>query len=125
MSDLNRFILNCFDVNRIIRQRKENASILRRLLTQVVDVMDFSSDECPFGIPVRIRERDAFRKYLIQHRVYCAVHWPFDGTLSEERTQAKANADSLITLPIDHRYSEEHMEYLADLIQNYGGQLSF
>ena len=125
MSDLNRFLMDCFEVNRIMKRRKENAALLRRLLSPVVDVISFAPEECPFGIPLRIRERDTFREYLNEKRVYCAVHWPFDGLLPEERPQAKENADALITLPIDQRYSEKHMEYLADLIRKYGGQLSF
>ena len=43
----------------------------------------------------------------MEHRIYCAVHWPFDGICGEEREQARKNGDELISLPIDQRYGIE------------------
>ena len=126
LSDFNRFVAGCIDVKQLVDQRKVNARRLRALLgTAFPFLMDYGDDECPLGIPLRVPERDRFRQYLMENHIYCAVHWPFDGICSEVRINAVRNARELITLPIDQRYSEEHMKYLADVILKYGGKLSF
>ena len=61
----------------------------------------------------------------MDHRVYCAVHWPFDETRKEERPMGREWAGKLISLPVDQRYGEEEMVYLADMIHHYGGDLIF
>ena len=129
LSDLNRFIIECNGIQEIIQRRKKNAVYLEeRLKTErpeVIPTVYWNRKDCPFAIPLRVRDRDAFRRYLMEHRVYCAVHWPEDEFMSDERKQAIKNARELISLPIDQRYGREHMNYLAETIRNYRGELAF
>ncbi|MCR4838359.1 MAG: aminotransferase class I/II-fold pyridoxal phosphate-dependent enzyme [Eubacterium sp.] len=125
MSDFNSFVAECVDVEDLVAARKRNARLLETLLPQELVSIRFSEDECPFGFPVRVPKRDRFREYLMENRIYCAVHWPFDGFMEDRRPGAVANAKELITLPVDQRYAEEDMQYMADVIKKYGGKLTF
>ena len=69
--------------------------------------------------PIRIRNRDKLRKYLMYHRIYCAVHWPFDGCQMESRLMAKRNAEELLSLPIDQRYGAKEIDYLCEVLSKY------
>ena len=68
-------------------------------------------------------DRDEFRAYLMEHRIYCAVHWPFDGVNEMDRPMGKENAENLISLPIDQRYGYEELEYMASVISAYRGNM--
>ena len=48
-----------------------------------------AEDACPLVLPVRVKDRDALRRRLMEHRIYCAVHWPFDGVQADERPLAR------------------------------------
>lgn len=130
ISDFSKYILSCVDVNDIIFKREKNYKKLRDGLDglQIVPAISLDVDECPFVFLLRIPDRDKFRNYLIDHRIYCAVHWPFDGLCSAERSQAKKFGDELISLPIDQRYENRHIEYLISVIKKYkskGGKLLY
>lgn len=127
MSDLSRFLIACVDVNRLVQKRKHNTNRLFNGLKKmgIEGICEFDKCECPFAYPLRVRERDVFKKYLMDNRIYCAVHWPFDGIMPEKRIQAIENANSLISLPIDQRYGDKEIDYMIDVISKYGGELSF
>ena len=48
-----------------------------------------------------MKGRDALRRRLMEHRIYCAVHWPFDGVQADERPLARKLAAQMLSLPID------------------------
>lgn len=127
ISDFSSFIIECMDVEDIIMKRKRNYSFLKEKLKTLgmVPVCEIFESQCPFVFPLRVLNRDAFRKYLQENKVYCAVHWPFDNICPDERRMGKRNSETLISLPIDQRYGIHEMEYLFDVISKYGGTLSF
>lgn len=127
ISDFSKFVLKCTDIDEIISRRKRNAEHLKKGLDEIglVSFRNFNSEECPFAMPIRVKNRDDFRKYLISKRIYCAVHWPFFDIKKEQRRQAKDNAKELLSLPIDQRYTEEDMDYLLSVIKEYGGELIY
>ena len=125
MSHLTTFMLSCFDLKEISEKRRENFSFLERELHEHCGrspAVVFSKDDCPFAYPLRVaRGRDAFRSYLIGHRVYCAVHWPRDGICEAQRPTMVKNADEMISLPIDQRYGRKEMSELARIVSQYRG----
>lgn len=127
ISDLAHFIISCVNVSDLIERRKRNYSKLRYRLKQlgVSPAVALMENDVPFVFPIRVDDRDAFRAFLIENRIYCAVHWPFDGFKGEQRRQAIRNAETLISLPIDQRYDDTHIDYLADVISKYRGDLTF
>lgn len=127
MSDFSRYLIGCVDINQLIEKRRKNSQRLLMGLEEigVSSARGFKRNECPLVVPVRVRNRDEFRKYLIDNRIYCAVHWPFDGFKAHERKHAVDNAESLISLPVDQRYGDEEIDYMIDVIRRYGGGLSY
>lgn len=127
MSDFAKYILNCVDVDFLVQRRKKNYKFLKELLLEmgIKPAIEADADDCPLAMPIRVPQRDKFRNYLIDKKVYCAVHWPFDGIDEQDRPVAKKNSQELISLPIDQRYSEEDIRYLAKIIGGYGGKLTF
>lgn len=124
ISDLARFMLKCFNIDSIIAKRIRNYKRLGNFLSnRGIKYREFSDTDCPLVFPLRVKERDSFRRYLMNNKVYCAVHWPFDNIRSNERRMAKLNADELISLPIDQRYKDTDIDYLCDVIDKYGKDL--
>ncbi len=121
ISDLNRWILQCISIRKLINRRRENAQFLLEGLRQIgINLPDYAPEECPFAVPLRVKNRDVFRAGMIEKRIYCAVHWPFDSFRANERKQAQRNAEELISLPIDQRYNLRHMEYLLNAVKTLG-----
>lgn len=81
----------------------------------------FDDSECPLVYPIRVRDRGRFRRYLIENRIYCAVHWPFDGIKEEQRSNAKINAETMLSLPTDQRYGSKEIDHMLEVIHDYGG----
>lgn len=127
LSDFSRFIGSCVSINHLIETRRRNFQQLDRLLDKcgVKPVVDFASSSVPLVYPIRVNHRDSLRAYLMDNKIYCAVHWPFDNHQPMQRPFAVKNAEELISLPIDQRYGEVHMHYLIDVLSRYGGDLLF
>lgn len=125
ISDFSRFIISCIDIQKLVLKRQENYFFLKKQLEKmgINPVCFLEKTDCPFVLPIRVKSRNEFRSYLMDNRIYCAVHWPFDGYRSSERLMGKHNADTLISLPIDQRYGINDMKYLVDVIANYKGEI--
>lgn len=127
ISDLSKFIASCMSIDDLIKKRKENyqylyEGLLKRGIKPAIELKD---GETPLVFPIRLHERDSLRSYLVDKKIYCAVHWPFYEHLSEMRPFARKNAYELLSLPIDQRYDKAHMDYLIQAIDDYGGNLKF
>lgn len=127
ISDFARYVASCVDVEKLKLARKRNYDLLNNNLIRsgIKPVLGIGESDIPLVYPIRVKNRDKLRSYLMDNRIYCAVHWPFDNQNSEDRPFAIRNADELISLPIDHRYDEEHIYYLIDVLSRYGGDLLF
>ena len=127
ISDFSKFLASCVSVEQLKNKRKKNfkqlANNLRKL--DVSPAIKYGQYDTPFVYPLRVRDRNKLRSFLISNKIYCAVHWPFDNHKPEQRPFAKRNAYELISLPIDQRYDEVHIEYLIDTVRQYGGDLLF
>lgn len=125
ISDYSEFLLRCNDVNDIVKKRKSNLNHLKNELSKIgiTQICNFTENDCPFTLPVMVPDRDNFRKYLMENKIYCAVHWPFDGRVRNERPLAFTLSNNMISLPIDQRYGEEEMAYLLKVIDAYKGRL--
>lgn len=127
ISQFARYIIGCIDVKKVIEKRKINYNRLRKGLQEkgLMPIKKLDADECPLAYVVRVNNRDEFRNYLMKNRIYCAVHWPFDGIKKELRCNAIDNSNTLLSLPIDQRYGNIEIDYMIDIICKYGGELSF
>lgn len=127
MSDLCKFLISCVDIGELISTRRRNYKTVKNYFKEwgVTSPCMIHEENCPLVFLLRVKNRDVLKTFLINNRIYCAVHWPFDGFKAEERQFAKELADQLISLPIDQRYSDEDMEFLIGIMKKYGGTLTF
>lgn len=95
-------------------------NILRNLLKSY-NIKVFAVDginQVPIFCPIKSRMRDELKDYLIINHIYCPTHWPLYDELKIYEV-ALNNSIEELTIPIDQRYSEEDMRYIADKIINF------
>lgn len=127
MSDFARYVASCVDVGKMRFTRRKNYDLMNNYLMtrDIKPAVELEEPDTPLVYPIRVKNRDKLRSYLMDNKIYCAVHWPFDNHKPEDRPFAIRNADELISLPIDQRYDEKHIYYLIDVLSRYGGDLLF
>lgn len=126
ISYFSEFLLNYYDTIEITNKRKENYSHLLNEITNLglKPVVQLGEKCCPFVLPIELDERNNLRQYLLENRVYCAVHWPLNDTpLCWNETSYKLS-QRILSLPIDQRYGTKEIAYLARLLNNYKGSLA-
>lgn len=72
----------------------------------------------PFSMPILCKNRNELRKYLIENKVYCAIHWNQD--FMSEKVGERDISNSILSLPIDERYTTKDMKILAKIINKFG-----
>ena len=121
MSDYSKFLLSCFSISTIRQKRTENYNNLLDFFESYNPAAAVfpKLSGTPFVFPVLAKNRDALRSYLIEHQIYCAVHWPVSHTPFEHHEAARHFSAHLLSLPVDQRYGTAHMEYLKNTLQQY------
>lgn len=122
MSDMSSTLLECMNLKKISEKRKHNrdylsSNIKHKDITVVYPAGE--TDYVPFVFPVLVKDRNRFRSYLMEHHIYCAVHWPIETEEQQKNMEASFLSNHLLSLPIDQRYTEIEMEYMANIINNY------
>lgn len=133
MSWLSTYMMRRTDVEKIARARQVNwLSLYKRLDKEgMLDYLtplfnDLESGEVPLGFPVQVADgkRDEFREFLSAQHIYCPIHWALehlensDQKYSEELNRSR----NILTLPIDQRLSEQHLEYMVKATIDYFGR---
>ena len=62
--------------------------------------------------------RDEFRKYLIQNRIYCPIHWELSNIHSISEN-AKEIYNNVLSLVCDQRYDESEIRYFIEKINEF------
>ena len=110
----------------LMMSRRNNAKILMDGVADLADerincfVGNMGSNDTPLFVPVWIQaeDRNELRRYLIEHSIYCPVHWP----LSELHTISNAAKDVYqceLSLLCDQRYDHTDMYRILETIKEY------
>ena len=108
-------------VAEMVQARKRNYRFLQQRLREWAELRVAAvpkEGDCPLVYPVRVSRRDDLRRYLMDQKIYCAVHWPMAGT-PMERTASARYAQEELSLPIDQRYDEKELMYLVEKLWQY------
>lgn len=116
MSTLTERILSGVDFKHIIKKRRENFSFLHEKLKEknLLNI-DFDDDCIPMIYPFRTNDME-IRQKLINERIYCASYWPNVQDWCDENKNAFTLSKEIIALPIDQRYSIEHMKKILEYV---------
>lgn len=117
MSRLTQEVLAATDAKALIRARRRNEGLLRRLLGDLALLPAGDGQYAPFGFPIRVPDREKFAAYLHTHGIFAAHHWPRMPSPIKEFPFEHALSDAIITLPVDHRYAPGQMRHMAALVR--------
>jgi len=105
------------------RRRRNYTSLLGKLRPTclVQPLFGYLPDAMtPLGFPILSQERDRLRAYLIGNRIYPPVHWPLPAVVPhDEFPEADKVSRSILTIPIDQRYDERDMCYVANVLNGF------
>lgn len=120
MSELTQRLLEAIDYQEVSEKRKENFKYLHTLLgTKNKLCFDISQDAVPMIYPFYTDYPD-LRKKLTENRVYVATYWPNVFEWCERDCLEYKLSGHLLPLPVDQRYGKEDMQYIAEIIMDYG-----
>ncbi|MFN2185742.1 MAG: DegT/DnrJ/EryC1/StrS family aminotransferase [Anaerolineae bacterium] len=72
---------------------------------------------CPLGFPIRTADRERLRQRLIAHQIFPPVHWLRPAQVPAcDFPQAAALAEEELTIPIDQRYTWQHMDRILETV---------
>lgn len=109
------------DVEAIIAARRTNAQYLIDKLQDLSGIElwrpEIKPNDAPLFVPILVKNghRDALKHYLLNHSIYCPVHWP----QSEHHRGCKDLYDKELSLICDQRYSMEDMNREIAVIKNF------
>lgn len=119
-------VLEQTDLPSLMMARRSNAKVLIDGITDLADerircfVTNMGAHDTPLFVPVWIKAdiRNDLRRYLIEHSIYCPVHWPLSDLhiISDE---AKQLYHSELSLVCDQRYDHLDMYRMVETIKNY------
>lgn len=114
-SEITRSVIERTDFNETAAVRSANASVIMSGLADLgLAPMIIPDGDCvPFFIPVRLGNRDAVRRELFRHNIFCPVHWPSDDVITGLGTVMSEQELSII---IDQRYCREDMERIIEVM---------
>lgn len=123
MTKLSRQILECGDIQKLIEKRKQNYNHLEQNLdnTLIKKALKPSDFECNLFLPIYVKNRDKFRKYLSKNSIYCPIHWPIEEESLLKFDNINYISKNIISLPIDQRYDLLDMDFICDVINKYKG----
>lgn len=108
------------DIETIKKTRQENSKVLIEGLKQFkkINTIGITETDVPLFVPIMVLvgKRDKLRKYLIDHSVYCPIHWPLSEVYEIQDTYIYDNSLSLIC---DQRYKLRDMERIIEVIDKF------
>ncbi|HOS46250.1 MAG TPA: hypothetical protein PLQ69_07220 [Paludibacter sp.] len=117
MSQLTTLLLTkAFDYDFIKKQRQKNFRILALMLPDLAIYRNLPDGVTPLGFPIRYYNRKFLQKQLFARNIFPPIHWVIDTYVPHEFEKSHKLSQQILTLPCDHRYTEEDMIYLANAV---------
>ena len=115
--------LSRFDVQGMKDQRRRNAKILLKYVSEYALFSELEEDDCPLFVPVVLPHevRNRLRKHLIENRIYCPIHWP-TSRLHKLTPETERIYTEELSLVCDQRYDEKDMERMGQIIAEFLAQ---
>ncbi len=101
-------------------KRIKNHAILSRALMGDVEAPGgvYGAGDVPSGHFIRVNRRDELKERLAADRIFCPVHWRLPAEVDAQAfPEAHMLSRTTLTLPVDQRYTADHMTYLAERVK--------
>lgn len=124
IDDVSCRLLDATDFGMIMRQRKQNASLIYERLQEIkgLNFMFANLDEevTPLFVPVLMDTpelKTKLKSLLIEQQIYCPSHWPKNNLVTPGMEVNKI-FDKEISLVCDQRYTTEELDRMIQTILN-------
>lgn len=118
MSVLTDQILQSIDYQKMANIRRQNFVHLHKKLGNINELkITLNKDEVPMVYPFLVKN-DRLRRQLIENKIYVPQWWKDILPYVEDDSFENYLSNYLIPLPIDHRYDESDMKFIANKICN-------
>lgn len=121
MSKLTQQLLTSFDYKKIKEIRNKNFNYLHKKLRKYNEISKYLNLDdvgSPMVYPFLI-ENEELREYLIKNKIYIPNWWKYLLEKVDIQSLEYKLSKYLLPLPIDQRYKECDMEYIANIIINF------
>lgn len=115
MSRLTQNLLHGIDYDVIKRRRTENFMYLFDKL-QDINMLGLSVPEGAFMYPLYLENGYKVRELLQEKKIYIPMLWPYVIDLCNKSDLEYELTLNILPLPVDQRYSIEHMDYIIETI---------
>lgn len=117
-SDRDIYIARYLDVENIKKSRRSNAQILREAFPDWLIFPELKPADTPMFVPVIVPDgkRNGLRRFLIEHQIYCPVHWPLS-KYHKLTDRERFLYDNELSLVCDQRYTEDDMRRMVKAIR--------
>lgn len=119
-------VLRKTDYSFLVQSRRHNANVLKKGIAELNDervrclMGELGKHNTPLFVPIYVQAecRNELRRYLIEHSIYCPVHWPLSDlhTISSAATEVYQSELSLLC---DQRYDHFDMYRIMETIKEY------
>ena len=116
MSELTHNLLRAIDYDFVLSARSRNFEALHRLLGEK-NLLTPRFNEGAYCYPLYIKNGMAIKKELAKKSIFVPTLWPNAAEL--KGTLECDYAENILPLPVDQRYTEEDMAYMAQEIMNF------
>lgn len=108
------------DVSLIKSCRRENAARLLEAFSDIAVFPRIGEQDCPMFVPILVPDgqRDALRRYLIEHQIYCPIHWP-ESNYHRLDKQTQRLYQQELSLVCDQRYTVTDMDRVVETIKKF------
>ena len=119
MSNLASALLSNIDYENLKERQIRNFNYLHSVLGKdnKFEYDNFPSDTCPLSY-MFYSENPNLRKKLIDNKIYVSTYWKETLGLVEKDSAEYKIVNYLLPLPCDHRYDEEDMERIINVINS-------
>lgn len=118
-------ILEKVDIDYSIEKRCSNYRYLYDKLKDISGVemlsgkLDSTNVFVPFGLLIKVKERDLLYDYLAKHLIVGEIQWVLPTQYYAPSEHAASISDQSVMIQIDQRYDIADMDYIADTIKQF------
>ena len=117
ISKLSENILKALDYEDIKNKRNTNYNKLDELLGSL-NQLELKQCEGPYAYPFLVKNGAIIRKKLIENKIYIPLLWPEVLDNADKGTLEYEYANSILPLPVDQRYDESDMKFIAETVKS-------
>ena len=117
ISKLSENILKALDYEDIKNKRNTNYNKLDELLGSL-NQLELKRCEGPYAYPLLVKNGAVIRKKLIDKKIYIPLLWPEVLDSTKKGTLEYEFANNILPLPVDQRYDENDMKYIAEMVKS-------